>query len=459
MLAQNNNKQALPQFLQKSIETQSTFRSISGRTITIPDENAKTSSVTYWVPLLEHHYTYSSSWNLNDSTRYKYNSVPPALNGLINYQLKYYISSNQTYKDTFEYNSLGQQTLTKHIELGTAPNFTVWNASSYRYNSSNLRKGKTNYVRNWDFANCMGGGMGYKLMYSSNDTITYDANNHSLVNLGQTYNSSSCGWVNSWVDSSFRNASGLVTLRRSYNFSAGNWNPSSQNYFVYDAAGNLIKFYTFSYNFSTQQWDTAGLYKNITFYYYDKFELDNSIPTGWTYMQYDTSTNTYTNVSKWETSYDSYGNFIKSISYTWNGSSFDTSNAFIRNIYYHPLTTTGQIDSIITLLKSGASNPFVPMDKYIYPSGMNVTGIKDYSNSHIETYIYPNPATDVLYIKSEDKIKNIIITDIQGRSVISMKGNDELMLAIPVNNIEAGVYFIKLQLSNGSESYTKIIKQ
>ncbi|MCX7728496.1 MAG: hypothetical protein N2203_03395, partial [Bacteroidia bacterium] len=92
-------------------------------------ENFKSTSVTYWQPTLEWHYTYDSNtnlWVLSDSTRYIYNTSPAIVNGLINTAFSYLLSPPQIFKDTFSYNSNGNHILHKNILLGSTPGaFTV----------------------------------------------------------------------------------------------------------------------------------------------------------------------------------------------------------------------------------------------------------------------------------------------------------------------------------------------
>ena len=69
--------------------------------------------------------------------------------------------------------------------------------------------------------------------------------------------------------------------------------------------------------------------------------------------------------------------------------------------------------------------------------------------------IYPNPVNDILNIKSKDNQKiSFVITDINGREIISKTSNDN---NINVSNLKKGIYFVKITNDNSSIT-KKIIK-
>ena len=69
--------------------------------------------------------------------------------------------------------------------------------------------------------------------------------------------------------------------------------------------------------------------------------------------------------------------------------------------------------------------------------------------------IYPNPVNDILNIKLKDNQKiSFVITDINGREIISKTSNDN---NINVSNLKKGIYFVKITNDNSSIT-KKIIK-
>jgi len=91
----------------------------------------------------------------------------------------------------------------------------------------------------------------------------------------------------------------------------------------------------------------------------------------------------------------------------------------------------------------GANNFTTPVS--IYFDGQATVGISENStNSNIE--IYPNPASDILYIKG---INNSIIEiyDMTGKMVYNQAYTDD-NLTINLNNFHKGIYIIKIIREN-----------
>lgn len=70
--------------------------------------------------------------------------------------------------------------------------------------------------------------------------------------------------------------------------------------------------------------------------------------------------------------------------------------------------------------------------------------------------IYPNPTTDYLNIKSDLKIKEIQISDINGRIINNLDFRDH---KINLTSLQIGIYFAKITDENGKITTKKIIKK
>lgn len=81
------------------------------------------------------------------------------------------------------------------------------------------------------------------------------------------------------------------------------------------------------------------------------------------------------------------------------------------------------------------------------------TGISE--NNETGTAIYPNPATDVLNVISENAISKVEIFNIQGQLVKATNGN---VTSISVSDMNSGVYFVKVTTDNGTATH-KFIKE
>lgn len=70
--------------------------------------------------------------------------------------------------------------------------------------------------------------------------------------------------------------------------------------------------------------------------------------------------------------------------------------------------------------------------------------------------VYPNPARDIVSVKSANTIKNIIIYDVQGKLILN-KNASEKDLSIDVSKYLPGVYYLRIK-TNMSDDIRKIIK-
>jgi hypothetical protein len=70
--------------------------------------------------------------------------------------------------------------------------------------------------------------------------------------------------------------------------------------------------------------------------------------------------------------------------------------------------------------------------------------------------IYPNPANRFVNIVSPELIQSVMLVDMMGRTIAAYPGND-FYLSIPVENLNGGIYLVKLKLEN-SEVVLKFVK-
>lgn len=74
--------------------------------------------------------------------------------------------------------------------------------------------------------------------------------------------------------------------------------------------------------------------------------------------------------------------------------------------------------------------------------------------------IYPNPVKDVFYLtaKNQTAIQNVKVIDMNGRTVNEMNTSDVSELQLNIADLNAGVYFVKVQSESGVGT-TKIVKR
>jgi len=72
--------------------------------------------------------------------------------------------------------------------------------------------------------------------------------------------------------------------------------------------------------------------------------------------------------------------------------------------------------------------------------------------------IYPNPATDVVYITTENApVKNISIFDITGKEVINLNSLSLNNTSINVSNLKQGMYLMKIEDENNNQQAVKLV--
>lgn len=72
----------------------------------------------------------------------------------------------------------------------------------------------------------------------------------------------------------------------------------------------------------------------------------------------------------------------------------------------------------------------------------------------LDVKIYPNPASDILYVKSVSKINGVEVFDMSGKKINVLLSNDQ----INVRNLPAGAYIINIETKDG-KSTKKFIKK
>ena len=78
----------------------------------------------------------------------------------------------------------------------------------------------------------------------------------------------------------------------------------------------------------------------------------------------------------------------------------------------------------------------------------DITGIEDNFTNNVS--IYPNPVKDRLYIETESEIEEVIVYDIFGRHQVTETPSHQEMISIDISNLNSGVYFVKINTTNGN---------
>lgn len=69
--------------------------------------------------------------------------------------------------------------------------------------------------------------------------------------------------------------------------------------------------------------------------------------------------------------------------------------------------------------------------------------------------IYPNPATERIFIQSENSIEQVRIFDLNGRLIL----NSGKSPFVPTNELQTGTYLVEIELVTGAKRHSKIVIQ
>ena len=82
-------------------------------------------------------------------------------------------------------------------------------------------------------------------------------------------------------------------------------------------------------------------------------------------------------------------------------------------------------------------------------------GLEELSSS---VNIYPNPVNDMLYIKTDFEIEDVVVYDVFGRQQDNKTTRQQDNVTIDVSKLDAGVYFVKMRTTEG-EIVKRIVKR
>jgi hypothetical protein len=111
----------------------------------------------------------------------------------------------------------------------------------------------------------------------------------------------------------------------------------------------------------------------------------------------------------------------------------------------------GTYEATIVITTSDEYNPLFEIPCKLVVSHV---GIDDYT---IKTVVFPNPANDLVNVKSNTFINTIQVFNNMGQMVLSTNVNGE-ETTINTANLNAGIYFMKVNTTEGSQNVKLIIK-
>jgi hypothetical protein len=249
-----------------------------------------------------------------------------------------------------------------------------------------------------------------------------------------------------------------------FNIAQAKWIPQEKmKYPTYDSFGNKTEIIKSIWDVSSENWKFfSKLINNYN---------SNNIATLLSSYSWNESTNDWVGYSKYEYKYDENGNLINSSNYSWDTVRNDWKGKSKReNLYDNAFT----IDNLILPAWPSTVNMFNKPIKFVdyswnpnsnnwiefqlqtmYYSDVVISKVSDPVLSNVK--VFPNPATDKIYIDNLDDFREYSILNIQGMTVKSGILND-YSNTISILEFTPGLYFVHLKGKNRVHS-AKILKQ
>jgi hypothetical protein len=147
----------------------------------------------------------------------------------------------------------------------------------------------------------------------------------------------------------------------------------------------------------------------------------------------------------------------------WKGPGFDA--AFTGNAPTFPVVTAGlnpgEFDFLVVAGTSNTVADVAMFDNLVVRASATNTllGTEEVSRTNAFS-IYPNPASNLVNVSSTELlIRNIELTDINGRVVKKITNDDTASTQVDLTDLAKGVYLLKITSNDGFTSTKKIIKE
>ena len=344
-------------------------------------------------------------------------------------------------------------------------------------------------------------------------TYTYDPNGNNTNILIQEWKTSSSSWSNLFQNQYTFNTNNLMTsfIQLTWNATNNVWINFNKIDYSYLSNNKLLQDSGKKWSSAISNW--INTYRSQYFY-----DLNNFLKI-WEYNAWDTSAANYLKSQQYQYTNNANGDAVETLTLNWNGVTWDTAfndvnhynacvlpvklvsfNAQKENSKVNINWQTGEeintvyfnvqrsvksnlnntLDNFTTIGKLDANNT---ASNYLYKDDIsNITGSKGllyrleivdkngsktYSNikeifldpNESTVTVFPNPASDYLYIKSS-RIKQIKITDIAGRVLLKQSfDNANSIFNLPVKSLPKGIVLLEVTNANMKISTQKVLIQ
>jgi spore coat protein CotH len=90
--------------------------------------------------------------------------------------------------------------------------------------------------------------------------------------------------------------------------------------------------------------------------------------------------------------------------------------------------------------------------------GSDMSGVKNPAD-YIKCRVFPNPASDLLFIESNMEIAGFDLYNISGIDVMKQEGPFNLSISVNLSHLPGGFYIVKIRLSDGEIVTTKVLRK
>ncbi|MBW8358856.1 MAG: BspA family leucine-rich repeat surface protein [Weeksellaceae bacterium] len=322
--------------------------------------------------------------------------------------------------------------------LSIVNNINNWNVSSVTDMSSLFYNAKAfnKPIGNWNTTNVTN--MNRMFFYA--DAFNQDISSWNVANVtdmsymfnrAKAFNQN----INSWNVSNVQNMSMMFEASQAFNQPLNNWNTSNVT--------NMSQMFMYpSFNQDISSWDVSNV-TNMSMMFWSNSSFNKSLGS-WTLSPLVNLTEIFgysgldcgnygATLKGWADNPNSpLGRLVGAV-----GRSFGNGGQIYRNQLINSKGWTFVGDSY----SPGCLEPFL--------------AVEDLTSGKTKLTLYPNPAAETVFIKSEQRTKSVQLIDASGKIVLNAAQTNQ----ISVHHLPAGVYFVKVTLADGSESTHKLIKK
>lgn len=237
---------------------------------------------------------------------------------------------------------------------------------------------------------------------------TYSGNNLTSQTF-QIWNSSAGALVNSWRISNTYNTNDQVISLTVENWTSGTWVNDIRNVNYIYAGTDLTDFETETWNTSTMAYERNGKTSQT-------YDVNHRVQHSLT-MKWNATTASWNNDFKTDYTYAANGTMSSAYRQVWDDTSAAWKNDFKGEYYYR----TGYV------------------------------GVNESSAENSAFEIHPNPATDRITVSISGKgSSSLVITDLSGKTVMTLEANQAGPFSVNIESLEAGLYFMELRNEQGA---------